>query len=238
MQQDIVQAVNSAKTDKRRADSFIRQYIPFILSQASKTCGRSITQQDDEFSIAMIAFHRAIQDYDSGKGAFLNYASMIIHSRIIDYLRKEAKHSGSLSMDRTDEEGQNPAHSIADRDNPIEDGALEAATKAEIEELAAVMAQFGVSFTHVAENCPKQERTLAACAKAIAKAGQDKELLDTLLKTKKLPMAQLEQISNVSRKTLERHRKYILAMLLIQTNGYEIIRGHLMRMLRKGGALN
>ena len=44
-------------------------------------------------------------------------------------------------------------------------------------------------------------------------------------------------MSGVERKTLERHRKYILAMLLIQTNGYEIIRGHLRHVLRRRGGL-
>ena len=99
-----------------------------------------------------------------------------------------------------------------------------------------MMAQFDVSFSDVADNCPRQERTLEACAKAIRYAGENKRLLDELLRTKKLPLAQLVQGSGVERKTLERHRKYILAMLLIQTNGYEIIRGHLYHVLKKGGA--
>ena len=42
--------------------------------------------------------------------------------------------------------------------------------------------------------------------------------------------------SGCDRKTLERHRKYLLAMLVIQTNGYEIIRGHLRHVWKKGGA--
>ena len=81
-----------------------------------------------------------------------------------------------------------------------------------------------------------RRRTLEACASAIRYAAENKYLLDELLRTKKLPMAQLVTGSGAERKTLERHRKYILAMLLIQTNGYEIIRGHLRHVLnRKGG---
>ena len=38
---------------------------------------------------------------------------------------------------------------------------------------------------------------------------------------------QLAELSGVSRKTMERHRTYLVAILLAYTNGYEIIRGHL-----------
>ena len=34
------------------------------------------------------------------------------------------------------------------------------------------------------------------------------------------------------RQTLERHRKYMVALLLIYTNGYEIIRGHLKQVMK------
>ena len=62
-----------------------------------------------------------------------------------------------------------------------------------------------------------------------------RQLLDELLRTKKLPLAQLAHGAGVERKTLERHRRYVLALLLIQTNGYEIVRGHIRRMLRQEG---
>lgn len=76
---------------------------------------------------------------------------------------------------------------------------------------------------------------MEACLEAIRCGGQDKELLQELLRTKKLPVNRLASQSGVSRKTLERHRKYILVMLLIQTNGYELMRGHLYHILKKKG---
>ena len=39
--------------------------------------------------------------------------------------------------------------------------------------------------------------------------------------------------ANVDRKTLERHRRYLVAILLAYTNGFEIIRGHLKMIKRK-----
>ena len=43
-------------------------------------------------------------------------------------------------------------------------------------------------------------------------------------------MTELASGAGVERKTLERHRKYLVAMLIAFTNGFEIIRGHLCRL--------
>lgn len=53
------------------------------------------------------------------------------------------------------------------------------------------------------------------------------ELLDRLVGTGRLPMNELAAGSGTDKKTMERHRKYLVAILLAFTNGYEIIRGHL-----------
>ena len=234
----IVKAVYGAKESADKADDLIRSYIPFIRSEATKFMGRLCTDQDDEYSIAMMAFYEAIMGYERGRGTFLGYAALLIKSRLIDYTRKEARHQGQISLDEElgGEDDRAFIDTLADSRDYYEESAYREATRQEIEELSGVMAQFDVSFSDVADNCPKQERTMEACAKAIRYAGENKKLLDELLRTKKLPLAQLVQGSGVERKTLERHRKYILAMLLIQTNGYEIIRGHLYHVLKKGGA--
>ncbi len=233
----ILRAVAQAKADNAKADELISAYVPFIRSEASKAAGRICTEQDDEYSIAMIAFHEAIMAYERARGAFLPFAALRIRSRIADYKRKESRHWGNVSTDEDfGEDGGTLLDTLADSRDHYDERDTREATRAEIAELSAVMARFGLSFTDVAENCPKQERTLSACAQVIREAAKDKGLLNDLLRTGKLPMARLCLLTKSDRKTLERHRKYILAMLLIQTNGYEIIRGHLRRALAaKGG---
>ena len=239
MQKDhrIIKAVYGAKKDPRKADELIRSYIPFIRSEAAKCISRVCTEQDDEYSIAMIAFHEAILGYEQERGAFLGYASMLIKSRIIDYQRREARHQGQVSIyAESGEDDRTILDEMADGRDRYEEAVNLEATKQEIAELSAVMARFGVSFSDVADHSPRQERTLEACTRAVRWAAGDELLLEELLRTGKLPMARLVQGSGAERKTLERHRKYILAMLLIQTNGYEIIRGHLRHVFKgKGG---
>ncbi len=231
----IVKEVYLAKNDSQKADDLISAYLPFIRSEASKFLSHQCTEQDDENSIAMMAFYEAIMGYERRRGGFLGYAAMLIKSRLIDYSRRESRHQGNISLNEELGEGDERTleDTIADDRDIIDETVSREATRQEIMELSNVMKDFDVSFSDVADNCPKQERSLERCAMAIRYAAQDKELLEELLKTKKLPMNRLVSGSGTDRKTLERHRKYVVAMLLIQTNGYEIIRGHLHSILKK-----
>ena len=230
----IIQQVYAAKEDMQEADRLIGAYMPFIKSETAKFLRRPpIEGHDDELSIAMIAFHEAIVGYSRTRGAFLKYAAMLIRSRLIDYQRKEQRHQDTVSLDTPAGEDETPlADTLADGRNDNEEMLVREATRAEIEELSRQMQEFGVSLTDVADNCPKQQRTLQACRKALWYAKEHPELLEELLQTKRLPIARLSTGSGTERKTLERHRKYMVALLLIYTNGYEIIRGHLTQVMK------
>lgn len=217
------------------ADELIKEYMPFIKSETSKFLHRVPTYDDDELSISMIAFHEAIRSYSRTRGSFLKYASVIIKNRLIDYARKEQKQSGVLSIEMLGEERETSVeNNMPDKKDEIAEYEMRDATKSEIVELIRQMEPFGVSLSDVADNCPKQQKTIKACADAIEYAKQHPELLDEFLRTKRLPMAELTKGSGAERKTLERHRKYLVALLLIYTNGYEIIRGHIKQVLKGG----
>ena len=109
---------------------------------------------------------------------------------------------------------------------------LKGTTKEEIIELSMQLQEFDLSLTDIADNSPKQTRTLAACRKVVAYAQNNAEIMDDFFRTKRLPLKKITEGSKVSRKTIERHRKYIIGLLLIYTNGYEIIRGHLAEVMK------
>ena len=113
---------------------------------------------------------------------------------------------------------------------------MRAASQQEIQEFSEKLSGFGLTFSDVADNCPRQERTFAACRRVLDFARSRPEMLKRVEDTGKLPMNELALGSGVDKKTLERHRKYLVAILLAFTNGYEIIRGHLCRIIStKGG---
>lgn len=230
----IVQRVYAAKADMIVADELISDYLPFIKAEAAKVMKRGLnTEQDDEYSIAMIAFHEAINGYSKTRGSFLNYASMIIRNRLIDYWRKNDRHSKVISLNSP----------ITDDSDTLEDRVIgeefqeenivsRELTKEEILELSEQMKSFGLSLTDVAETSPKEEATLAKCKKVIAAAKANEEVMASLFRTKRLPIKKIMEEVKVPRKTIERHRKYIVALLLIYSNGYEIIRGHLKEVMK------
>ena len=237
MDQDVhklITQVYEAKKDSRAADELIAAYMPFIKSETARFINRPPQPEDDELSIAMFAFYEAIRSYSKLKGSFLSFAARQIKNRLIDNYRKEKRSRGLISLDTPDEDDNELIDSISDSHDEYEENEIREATQAEIRELSAQMEEFGVSLSDVADNSPKQSRTLAACQKAVAYARSNPVILEEFLRTKRVPIAKLAEGTNTERKTLERHRRYLVAVLLICTNGYEIMRGHIMQVLKGG----
>ena len=219
---DIVSQVRSAKTDSEAADALIRQYMGFIRSETVKFLHTAPENgHEDELSIAMLAFYEAVLAYEKSRGAFLPYAARAIKNRLIDHYRTEKRHGNVISLHTPlggEEDGGELLDTIPDTVDHAGDYAVRTASRREIQEFSEKLAQFGLTFSDVADNCPRQERTL-------------KRVEDT----GKLPMGELSAGSGTDKKTMERHRKYLVAILLAFTNGYEIIRGHLCQVGPKRG---
>lgn len=230
----LISRVYQAKTDSQKADLLISDYMPFIRSETAKFLKRAPEPSDDELSIAMFAFYEAISSYAEARGAFLSFAALQIKNRLIDNYRRERRNFGQISLDTPDEDQNSLLETIPDTHDVYEEAEIREATRAEIAELSAQMLDFGVSMHDVADNSPQQERTLVTCQKAIAYARSHPDILADFLRTKRVPLGKLAKGAGVERKSLERHRRYLVAVLLICTNGYEILRGHIMQVLRGG----
>lgn len=233
----LLNEVSEAKKDPRACDRLIEQYMPFIRSETAKFLKRSPTEDDDELSIAMFAFYEAIRNYAPLKGSFLRFAALQIRSRLIDNYRRERRNQGHVSLDApigSEDDHLTLMDTVQDESRPIEELDIREATQQEIAHLTAQMEEFGVRLTDVADNSPQQKRTLAACQKAVHYARTHEAVLEEFLRTKKVPLTKLAEGAGVERKTLERHRRYLVAVLLVCTNGYEIMRGHIMQVLKGG----
>lgn len=238
---EIIEMVYAAKEDSEAADRLIAKYLPFIKAQTAKfTRVIPSPDRDDRLSIAMFAFHEAALSYERGKGSFLALAATAIRNRLIDYGRREKRHERVISLDMPEdgEDGRALIDSLDSGTEAVHEYLDRSAAKAEILHFTEELKRFGLSLADIADNCPKQERTLEACHRALAYAKAHPELLDRLTETGRLPLAALVKGAGADRKTLERHRRYLVAILLAYTNGFEIIRGHLRQVApREGGSV-
>lgn len=236
---EIVKQVRKAQVNSEVADGLIQQYLPFIKSETAKFIKRSPVQgQDDELSVAMFAFYETMMAYQSDKGSFLRLASTGIRNRLIDHYRQERRHFNLVSLEEPSPDGEDDRTLLEQLDSgrdEIAELTYRSAAKSEILSFTKELRDYGLSLSDVAENSPKQGRTLESCQRALEYARNHPELLDKLVGSRKLPIAQLAAGSGVERKTLERHRKYMVAILLAYTNGFEIIRGQLREIKQKGG---
>ncbi len=222
---ELTAQIQAAQANVQAADELVRRYLPFIQSETAKFLRHPVEEGDDELSVALFAFYQAVIAYRETRGAFLPFAAKVIYRRLVDFSRQERRHRPVISLETaTDSFGRDPLVSPGD---PVGELTERTAARQEISSFASQLADFGVSLADVADSCPKQARTLSACHRALAYAKTHPALLEALLHTKKLPLAALASGAGVDRKTLERHRRYLVAILLAYTNGFTIIRGHL-----------
>ena len=99
--------------------------------------------------------------------------------------------------------------------------------KEEIKEFNKALEEFGLSFDELVKVSPKKKDARNR-AKDIAKViAQDYELTRYLIDNKLLPLKQLEKMCSISRKTMERQRKYIIAIVLVLTGDYTYLKEYI-----------
>ena len=232
----------AAQKDEKRMDAFLRQNRRFILGCASKTVKRFVTESDDEWSVALIAFHEAVQTFDESRGAFRPFAALVIRRRLLDHLERENRHSREIGADLTSGETKDaetilPVQLEAQRvvvKRSMELSASKEALKDEIEAMQQILNGYGFSFFDLADCSPKAEKTKRGCFAVIGALSGDEALMQKLRRTGSLPVKELCSRSGASAKLLEKHRRYIIAAAEILYGDFPQL-GEYLRDGKKGG---
>ncbi|MBL5767647.1 RNA polymerase sigma-I factor [Bacillus sporothermodurans] len=202
--------------DENILNQLLQDYQPFIKKTVSSVCKHYINDSDDEFSIGLIVFHDSILKFDESKGAsLLSFAEVIIKRRVIDYLRSNNKYKdlsfdGGINEDESSLTFENTL-SVEEYNRNIDNEKR----KDEINRFANLLQTFGLKFKDLIKHSPKHEDARINAIQVAKTLVNDPELLHYLNDKKRLPIKMLESKVNVSRKTLERNRKYIIAIALI-----------------------
>ncbi|MEG1524977.1 MAG: sigma factor [Clostridia bacterium] len=210
--------------DFEAREVLIRQYKPFILKCASDCAKHYITDADDEWSIALQAFSEALDKYQRNEGHFLSFAMLVIHRRLYDYFDANQRYRHEISVAPSLFSGE------VEDDEEITDiylqlrkhlACTEKSTVAdEIHAANQIFADYGFSFFELTACSPKAEKTKTACRKAIVCLLKSPILVAELRKTRQLPMKVLAEATQVPRKILERHRKYLIAVVELFSGEY------------------
>lgn len=233
----------AAKNDERILEDLITENKQWILRTASQTVGRYVSDSDDEWSVALLAFTEAVQSYTPDKGSFQAFAALVIRRRLVDHLRAEDRRTAEISVSpdvfsdvRPEQDAPGAEHGLrseilkktarSDDDDPAGNA------RAEIAAMQAILKEYGFSFFDLADASPKADKTKTACATAIRALLAAETLLQSMRAKRLLPIREVSEASGVQKKILERHRKYVIAAAEILDGDFPILATYL-RFVRK-----
>lgn len=196
----------------------IERYRPFILRTVSHVCKRQIGWNHDESSVGLIAFNEAIDRYNEDLGkSFDNFAFMLIRNRLVDEFRRQGKilRSESVVYDDVQNEFEQTALEIASSMEAYEreQSAFELAQELMLYD--ETLKLYGVSLEELEALSPKHRDTRKQFIQIAKHFSGHADWVEILHRTKRLPLKEMLDFFKVSRKTLERNRKYLIALVLI-----------------------
>lgn len=223
--------IEQAKANQVFRSDLIKSYQPYVAKIASKVCKQYIDQSRDEYSVAMEAFNEAIDHYQQNQGSsFLSFAEMVIRRRVIDYIRKESRQTRDIYLENETQDEEQSYESMAQINASV--AQYEALKQSErrrydILEYQEILSEYDISFQDLVEACPKHIDARDN-AKHIAKLlASREEYIEHLKEKKQLPMKDLLKNVKCSRKTVERNRKYIIAMAIIYIYGFNSLKSYI-----------
>lgn len=214
IQEHLLQAKNG---DLQARNQLLEEHQLFIYKTARNICRRQLNWgQDEELSIALLAFNEAIDSFNFNyQIPFLAYARLVIKSRLIDFFRREARERANFLTYHYSFE--DPLL-LGEEKRAWEKFADEIATQEREEELRQYeeeLKSFGLSFEDLARTSPKHRDSRSLLLQAAKTLAENEEMFQHLQNYKRIPLQALSKVAKISRKTLEKHRAYIIGVTLI-----------------------
>ncbi len=215
MTEQITQAKNGSELAKL---DLINRYKPYILNVAGHICKRYITWSDEESSIGLLAFNKALDTYMPGNGkTFLNYAFLLIQRDLFNYLKQHKRALSSISLNSTSEEDQSAISSMEYKQSMkvYQEKADIHSLADEILELNACLNEFHIHFKDLQDSSPKHSDSREQLNEMARKFIQYKDLTEELCKKKRFPATTFIERTGYRLKTIEKYRKYLITIVYI-----------------------
>lgn len=197
-------------------EKIIQHYQPYIINTVGRITGRFLTWSDEEASIGLLAFNRAIDTYNPSAGrTFLSYAYLLINRDLIDFFRKEKKEGTSLYL----APHENASNGILDIKNSMESykqDTYKTELVEEILEFSEVLKQFNIEFEELEKYTPKHKDTRERLIEMASSFLEFPDLIEEFLIKKRIPVKAFLHKTNYSLKTIERYRNYLVTIIVIR----------------------
>ncbi|MDD2969002.1 MAG: sigma factor [Lachnospiraceae bacterium] len=221
---DLDQKIMDAANDEMLFEDLVSENRQYLLHAASRHTHKYITDSDDEWSVVLIAFHHAVTSFDPDKGNFYAYSDLLIRHALADHYRSIKKFHSELSIDpNIFELPQDPdlaenriVRNLSEQITYFPDQTL----KYEIESANLLLSRYGFSFYDLIQASPKSKKTKLYCKKAVLSILQNPDFCSEMKRTKRLPIKFIQEKTGIPQKILDRHRKYIVAAVVILSGDY------------------
>lgn len=221
--------------DELLREWFINGHKPFLFKVLSRYTGLNVNlESTDEYSISLIAFNQAIDQYQIGVNHhFFYFAEQAIKWRLQNLRRDNSKHHETLPFSYLENKyGNNFEEAYLITDSKIQFDDIE--SKEEILALEKMLKQFGIHMEDLPSYTPKHKDSRNLCLEIANIIVENSELYSKLMKNKNIPRTELLQKINVHYRTIENHRKYIIALCITLKSNLGITEGYLMPCMKGG----
>jgi len=196
-------------------NEIIEKYTPFIIKTTSKVLGKYVeVENDEELSIGLLAFNESINKYNEEKGSFISFSSLVIESRIKDYLRKLKK------IETDNDEIIELIEDKCQLENEI-------SLNDEFKRYKKILKIYGIDFEMLADKNPVHKNTRCKCFYLVNEIKNNKLLIDLIKMKKKLPITNISNQYEISKRVLKYSKQYILSLLIVYIYEFDELREYI-----------
>jgi len=217
--------------DPEAWNDLLRMYQDFITKVASRWCGRYLSWgRDDEIQVATEAFMEAVRSH-SEVSCFEAFCALLIKRRLVDYYRKTGRtketpmtdlaleNEGAIFNPVMEQFSTNEYHKALEREERLW----------EIQLFSHELSKYGLSFSELVRVSPKHRDTRAQLVSMARALAADGEMLKFIKDKCQLPVAALVERFGCSRKTVERHRKYLISLVIVLSGDFPYLKEYIPR---------
>jgi RNA polymerase sigma factor len=207
------------------------------MSVASRVSGSYVRLGEDDLStVALLALDEAARSFRPELGVFPAFAREVIRRRTIDYIRRQARNGRELlagfmaagpDQDEDDRAGRATGVQMAVRELAAREHYESQLRQHEVLAFTDELRAFGVTMSDLLHSAPTHRDARDNCQQVARVLSEDPGMREYLRQRKQLPLRELAERARLGRKSLERHRKYIIALALILMGDYEYLAGYM-----------